>query len=307
MSVIQPWELDSKDAARHRLRLAEFWLSTPEDCLDSIWASKVGQLTCRYIQELNPSTVFPSKQVQFRDQLNIFLNQGLDQPGAVQVLIATFLFSPPGLFSIQGPERYLPDWLLSDYLKLYTINDQQQEPQLFTKPEENQTIPVPSVSPNSPDFGHFPSSLQDLQANRLQLNRLLGLSNLYYIDPEDQEIRSELELIRNQFAMAILNCPESDLESLWQGDLGDRYWALVRSGIQKEPLDSESQAFKDQVTHKLTPSLGGGFGQPGAVNAMLVAMLYFLPGSMKVDDPQAKLPAWLLPSYNDIFADSLVS
>ena len=52
----------------------------------------------------------------------------------------------------------------------------------------------------------------------------------------------------------------------------------------------------------MSPSLGGGFGQPGAVNAMLVAMLYFLPGSMKVDDPETKLPAWLLPSYNDIFA-----
>ena len=122
----------------------------------------------------------------------------------------------------------------------------------------------------------------------MQLNRLLGLSNLYYIDPEDK-IRTELELIRNQLSMAILNCPESDLEGLWQGDLGDRYWALVRSGIQKEPLDSDSQAFKDQVTNKLSPSLGGGFGQPGAVNAMLVAMLYFLPGSTKVDDPETKL------------------
>ena len=162
MSVIQPWELDSKDAASLRLRVAEFWLSAPEDCLHSIWASKVGQLTCRYIQELKPSTVFPSNQVQFRDQLNNFLNQGLDQPGAVQVLIATFLFSPPGLFSIQGPERYLPDWLLSDYLKLYNITDQQQEPQLFSKPEENQVIPVPSVHLLS-RLWPFPSSLQDFK------------------------------------------------------------------------------------------------------------------------------------------------
>ena len=64
----------------------------------------------------------------------------------------------------------------------------------------------------------------------------------------------ELEALRNQLATAILNCAESDLEDLWNGDLGDRYWALVRSGIQKEPLDTHASALKDQVTHKLTPS-----------------------------------------------------
>ena len=42
--------------------------------------------------------------------------------------------------------------------------------------------------PLQPDFGQFPDTLQELVGNRIQLNRLLGLSNLYYIDPEDQEI-----------------------------------------------------------------------------------------------------------------------
>ena len=72
--------------------------------------------------------------------------------------------------------------------------------------------------------------------NRIQLNRLLGLSNLYYIDPEDQEILHELRQVRLSLIEAIERCPESDLEQLWSTDLGDRYWALVRSGIQKEFL-----------------------------------------------------------------------
>ena len=70
--------------------------------------------------------------------------------------------------------------------------------------------------------------------NRIQLNRLLGLSNLYYIDPEDQEILQELRQVRLSLIEAIERCPESDLDQLWSTDLGDRYWALVRSGIQKE-------------------------------------------------------------------------
>ena len=150
--------------------------------MHSIWASKVGQLTCRYIQEQNLWFFLQSSSIQRSTQQ--FSRQGLDQPGAVQVLIAFFFTS--GLFSFKVP-GYLPDWLLSDYLKLYNITDQQQEPQLFSKPGKPSDS-SPSVSPSSPDFGHFPSTLQDY-GNRLPLNHLLGLSNLYYIDPEDQEIR----------------------------------------------------------------------------------------------------------------------
>ena len=50
----------------------------------------------------------------------------------------------------------------------------------------------------------------------MQLNRLLGLSNLYYIDPEDQEIVAELSDLRRQFVDAIKLCPESELEQLWE-------------------------------------------------------------------------------------------
>ena len=72
----------------------------------------------------------------------------------------------------------------------------------------------------------FPSTLQELVGNRIQLNRLLGLSNLYYIDPEDQEILQELRQVRLSLIEAIERCPESELEGLWATDLGDRYWAL---------------------------------------------------------------------------------
>jgi hypothetical protein len=148
----------------------------------------------------------------------------------------------------------------------------------------------------------FPETLQELVHNRIQLNRLLGLSNLYYIDPEDQEILSELVQIRGQLADAIQRCPEADLERVWATDLGDRYWALVRSGVQKEPLNPQDEQRKHAATVALTPSLGGGgFGSPGALNAFLVAMMYYLPGTMQVDQPQQKVPGWLLGQYSQIF------
>ena len=301
---IQPWQLNNSQAPAQRLRLAQLWLAAPEDQLEMLWRSTIGEITRSFIRQLNPSSQFPSEEIKLRDRLNEYLGQGLEQPGVVQVMIATFLFSPPGLFSIQGPERYFPSWLLNDCINIYN-NSEQAEPELLNSPRHGVQASQDLNSPSAPDFGKFPAGLNELNNNRLQLNRMLGLANLYYIDPEDQEIRVELENLRQQFSQAILNCEEAQLQSLWEGDLGDRYWAIVRSGIQKEALNSQDQTIKDQVSHKLTPSLGGGFGQPGSTNAMLVAMLYFEPGTMKVDGAEEKLPAWLLGGYKEIFAKPL--
>ena len=134
----------------------------------------------------------------------------------------------------------------------------------------------------------FLSTLQELVGNRIQLNRLLGLSNLYYIDPEDQEILQELREVRLALISAIEQCPENQLEAIWASDLGDRYWALVRSGIQKEPLTPEEEQKKHAATQKLNPSVGGGFGTPGAINAVLVAMTLFEPGSMRIERARAE-------------------
>ena len=66
---------------------------------------------------------------------------------------------------------------------------------------------------------------------------------------------------------------------------------------------SEEQK-RHAVTQKLNPSSGGGFAL-GAINAVLVAMVLFEPGTMKISDAEQKLPAWLLPSYQQIFAQPL--
>ena len=59
-----------------------------------------------------------------------------------------------------------------------------------------------------------------------------------------------------------------------------------------EPLD---EAVKNEITRRLQPQQGGGFGTPGALNAFLVAMIYFEPGTMRVDGAESKLPSWLCP------------
>ena len=296
----QPWNLSTCVASNQRDALVDFWLAAPSDQLQALWGTPFGEVSRQLIRQLTPQTVLDPAQVARRDALGGWFNQnGLSHPMAAQLMLANFLYSPPGLLKVNGPEQYFPDWLARAYRELY----EQPQP-VIPAPQApiQQAVPQP-VQP--PDFGAFPATLQELVNNRIQLNRMLGLSNLYYIDPEDQEILSELVQLRTSLVDAIQRCPEPELERLWATDLGDRYWAMVRSGIQKEALSPQDQSRKQAATVTLTPSLGGGgFGSPGALNAFLVAMLYYLPGTMQVDLPQQKLPAWLLSPYQQIFAQA---
>ena len=280
--------------------MAAFWLAAPEDLLPSLWSSQVGETTRAMVRALKADTVFNADQVAFRNAIGERLSTGLQSPMAPQLLIANFLYSPPELLQIVDAKTQLPAWLVADYCDLY-----EQKSQTATTIQSEQSV-QPATELPEPDFGVFPTTLQELVGNRIQLNRLLGLSNLYYIDPEDQEILQELREVRMSLIEAIERCPEQELQNLWDTDLGDRYWALVRSGIQREAMTPAEEQKKHAVTQKLNPSTGGGFGTPGAVNAVLVAMVMFEPGTMKISDAEQKLPAWLLPSYQQIFAQPLV-
>jgi hypothetical protein len=289
---VSGWNLSTCVAAGERDALVRLWLAAPLDQLEAFWMSPLGEATRQLVRQLTPQTVFTPAQVATRDSLGRWFNQhGLQHPLSAQLMLANFLYSPPGLLRINAVEQQFPAWLAAAYRDLYEALPQAAAPVVAAPPAA------------APDFGVFPATLQDLVNNRIQLNRMLGLSNLYYIDPDDQEIVSELLQLRLQLVEAIGRCPEAQLEQLWATDLGDRYWAMVRSGVQKELLSAADEQRKQAATVTLTPSLGGGgFGSPGALNAFLVAMLYYLPGTMQVDQPQQKLPAWLLEPYQQIFA-----
>ena len=301
-----PWNLSSPSDGSHRDLLARFWLAAPEDLLPSLWSSSVGEATKQLVRQLDPQYVFTPDQIAIRDAVGQRFQAGFQAPMAVQLLIVAFLYSPPGLLRINNPQANIPEWLLPDYQSLYesvpSMPVRQEAPAPIAAPQTQQ---VPATDLPQPDFGVFPQTLQELVGSRTQLNRLLGLSNLYYIDPEDQEILHELRQVRLSLIEAIERCPETDLEHLWATDLGDRYWALVRSGVQKEALNPAEEHKKNVVTQNLNAEAGGGFGKPGAINSFLIAMVLFEPGTMRVENAQNKLPGWLLPQYQQVFAESI--
>ena len=59
--------------------------------------------------------------------------------------------------------------------------------------------------------------------------------------------------------------------------MGQRYKALLKSGFQNEPLDETEQKFLQDITH-----MGTQEGDAQSLHAMLVAMLYYAPGKLKI-------------------------
>lgn len=310
--LIGSWTITSAVVRGQRDQLIHFWLACPDDALEALWGGSAGQATLEMVAQLNSTTFFSEPQVAMRNRIGEFLRGGFQQPGAVKAVIAAFLLSPPGQFRIVNPESHLPAWLVPSYRSLYEQGQAapvqmnavaSAAPQAVQQPSH--TVVASDSGLPKADLGSFPSTLGEMLANRLQLNRLLGLSNLHYIDPEDQEIRDELLQLRQQLAQLLLNADDATLETAFASDFGDRYWALVRSGIQSVPLAPEMEQLKDQIKFKLNPAQGGGFGHPGAVSAFLVAMMLYQPGTMQVQDAEQKLPSWLLSGYQDIFSTAL--
>jgi hypothetical protein len=294
------WNLDSSSSEIRDL-LIHFWLSAPIDQLETLWSLPFGSKSMELVRSLNSNHEFTDQQVALRNTIASRLSDvGLSDQSAPQLMLANFLLSPPGLLTINNIDMYFPRWLAVAYTELYekSVLDVATPLSAPAAPSNPDLLESPPISP---DFGPFPTSLVDLISNRIHLNRILGLSNLYYIDPDDDDIRSELLQLRLSLASAIDNSPESDLQSYFSTEFADRYWSLIRSGIQKESLTLEDQTIKQNVIHRLNPSENGGFGTPRALNAFLIAMMYFLPGTMNVPDADNKLPSWILPFYKEIF------
>ena len=81
----------------------QFWLHAPHDQLEALWNSGFGAVTRQLVQELTPQHVFTPQQVEQRNAIGEMLHQGgLDQPLSMQLMLANFLLSPPGLLTINN-------------------------------------------------------------------------------------------------------------------------------------------------------------------------------------------------------------
>ena len=265
---------DIAQAERSGLELSHFLTHAPTDFLEPLMDSPFGRVYKIFLERCC-SAKFPGDQAEDRrNALSQKLRQlGCETPEGWAVLLALFPFVPPGQLKVEDAATKLPSWLHTFYKARYEASEPSPPP------------PTPPSPTGQPAF-----------EDRIFLNRVLGLSNLYYIDPEDQEILQELREVRLQTVQLILSVGREELGRQFQSDFGDRFWAMAQSGLQKENLDANEIQQRDAIQQWLSQT-PNSLHQDGGIQRFASVLLFSSPGSVRLADPDRNLPAWFMDGY----------
>ena len=263
--------VDTAQAEPLAIAISAFIAQAPVDFLEPLLNSPFGRVYKLFLDRCCVNPFSPNSQGH-RDGLSQRLRQvGFQQPEGQALLLALMPFYPPGQLKVEDAAAKLPNWLLD----------------LYTRRYEAQAIPAAaSTAPSGePSF-----------TDRIFLNRMLGLSNLFYIDPEDQEILQELRQVRLQAIQLLLSVDREQLGRYFSSDFGDRYWAMAQSGVQKEPLDATEINQRDALQQWLTRT-PNSLSSEGGIQRFAAALLFAMPGSVQLANPEQNLPAWFLEGF----------
>ncbi|WP_052001783.1 glycosyltransferase [Lyngbya aestuarii] len=138
-------------------------------------------------------------------------------------------------------------------------------------------------------------------ARRDYLSELVHYINLYALNPSEQDVIERLRQLRKAMAEYWLKISFEQLEEVYKGHMGSGYQVLLSRGIQHEPLIEAERQFVDELTQVAT-----GLTHPNALNCLIAAMLYYVPGKMLVRDAEKRLPSWLIKDYKTVFENQQV-
>ena len=263
--------VDTAQAEQGGVELSHFLTKAPTDFLEPLIGSPFGRVYKIFLERCCTEK-FPGSQAENRrNDLSQQLRQlGCETPEGWAVLLALFPFFPPGHLKVEDAAAKLPSWLHTIYAARY---------------EASEPSPPAQSPTGSPAF-----------EDRIFLNRVLGLSNLYYIDPEDQEILQELREVRLQTVQLMLSVGREELGRQFQSDFGDRFWAMAQSGVQKESLDANEIQQRDAIQQWLSQT-PNSLHQDGGIQRFASVLLFSSPGSVRLADPDRNLPAWFMDGY----------
>lgn len=285
-----------------RRQVAEFWLSVPGDRVEAVFQSEFGKRYRSLLQCGFQNEPLKEDETAFVQTLSQRVAAGIEQPDGLKAFLGVMLYYPPGKMQVRDAATRLPSWLWPDYQAVFEVN--RPEPLVpGTLPQgaiaqgaPPPSVPDPTVPPAiAPPHANALEKLEDM----VFLNRLLGLTNLYEIDPTDTAIAAELREMRSQVTQLWLSIPDDRLEAAFNSEFGRRYGSYLRCGFQREALTPE----ETQTLQRLAQQVATGLEQPAGLKAFLGAMMYYPPGKMKVSNADQRLPGWLLPTYRAVFEE----
>ena len=263
--------VDVEKAEQRSLELSQFLTHAPTDFLEPLLSSPFGRVYKLFLERCCTKNFAGPEAENRRNALSQQLRQvGCESAEGWAILLALFPFFPPEQLKVDDAASKLPSWLHTLYSDRYEA-------------------PEPSTSPIS-------ATGQPAFDDRVFLNRILGLSNLYYIDPEDQEILRELREVRLQTIQLMLSVDRDELGRQFQSDFGDRFWAMAQSGVQKERLDAKEIQERDAMQQWLSQT-PNSLHIDGGIQRFAAVLLFNPPGNVRLADPDRNLPAWFTDGY----------
>lgn len=256
-----------------RKQVADFWLNVPAENLETTYKSDAGKSYQILLTSGFQNQAMMENEQIFLQQLTQ-ISKGLVHPKALNGLLAAMLYFPPGTMRLPDARNRLPQWLIGDYEQVF-------ETEKFVNSNSSSDLLAQYIQ--SPQF----------------VNQLLGCVNLYRIDASDESVVLELRQIRKQMADFWLTLPTKQLETVYTSEVRKGYKALLGSGLQAESMTEAEQKFLQQLTE-----ISQGLVHPQAINALLGAMLYFMPGKMRVPNARTRLPQWLIEDYEQVFENA---
>ncbi|OCQ93814.1 hypothetical protein BCR12_10705 [Limnothrix sp. P13C2] len=274
-----------------RQQVGQIWAQTPLEQLESLYKSEFGRRYLALLDSGYQNYPLRPEEESVVQELTGLISQGIDRYPGLNALLAIMMYLPPGKMQVRDAANRLPAWLLPDYQRIFEADQATTAPLV---PSPQPTVPTAAPAAAAPPAVSQPPNLAE---DMVFLNRFLGCSNLYEIDPEDGETVAELRQLRQRVAEFWLTVPPSQLEAVFNSELGRRYGMYLKSGFQREPLTDGER----ELLVKLAETAARGFEQPGGLNAFLGAMMYYAPGQMQVKDAATRLPGWLFPLYAAVF------
>ena len=259
--------------ARHRLSL--FWLASPGDLLEQLYASDLGEVQRLCIRHPQLEGPLLADEQLWRQQLQALLQASVGQATFLSYWLALMPYLKVGELRLDQPETVLPRWLLDDY-------------RLLCEPNPCVVDPLPLTRKRGDD------AIRWLQEETV-LARAVVLLNGFQLDPQAPAQAKELADLRSVVAQVWLDIAPEQLQGLFESPLGLLTRSLVTCGFNAVTINERQRAQAKALQEQLQKS------SLEQVPQHLLAALLYEP-ALSLSCSEADLPGWFQEELRSMLA-----
>ena len=259
--------------ARHRLSL--FWLASPGDLLEQLYASDLGEVQRLCIRHPQLEGPLLADEQLWRQQLQALLQASVGQATFVSYWLALMPYLKVGELRLDQPETVLPSWLLDDY-------------RLLCEPNPSVVDPLPLTRKRGD------AAIRWLHEDAV-LARAVVLLNGFQLDPEAPAQAKELADLRSVVAQVWLDIAPEQLQGLFESPLGLLTRSLVTCGFNAVTINERQRAQAKALQEQLQKS------SLEQVPQHLLAALLYEP-ALSLSCSEADLPGWFQEELRSMLA-----